>query len=666
MLLGRAQERRVLDTLLDNVRGGQSAVLVLRGEAGVGKSALLQHCARQAAGFRVGRVSGVEAEMELPFAGVHQLCAPFLDRVETLPKPQRDALGVALGLRDGTTPDRFLTALAVLGLLCAVADERPLLCLVDDAQWLDEASGQVLAFVARRLLADAVALVFAVRDPAAAPQLDGLPSLPLAGLGDAQARALLARVIPGRLDDRVRDRLIAETRGNPLALLELPQGISPAHLAGGFRIPEAIDLPRHIEQRYTERIQRLPEATQRLLVLAAAESVGDPALLWRAARQLGLTPAALAPAQDAGLVQIGASVRFRHPLVRSAAYAGAATATRRGVHEALADACDPEADPDRRAWHRALATAAPDEVVAAELERSAGRAQSRGGLAAAAALLERATELTPDPALRADAPCRRGAQAHVRAPGHRAAPPRPGRGGTVERPRSVRAVRLVAGRPPSRRARAVSPPLFLAAARELEPLDPPPPGTRCSTRCPPGSRRSTGAGAASLDVAVAARSAADRSRGARRTSSSALSSSRRRLPAGARSSARGDAFRSTDLPSSDALRQLWLATHAAQASGRRAWESSATGHIALARNAGALSVLPLALSSRIGPAHLLAVSSSPPPSLIEEVDAVTAAIGGGLPPYGELTLRRLAGTRPRRRADPCRPGRAETRGDAWG
>jgi hypothetical protein len=360
VLLGRAGERQAFDRLLENVRGGQSAVLVVRGEAGVGKTALLHYCAWQASGFRVARIGGVEAEMELPFAGLHLLCAPMLARLEALPEPQRDALCVALGLSSGDAPDRFLVALAVLSLLSAVAEERPLLCLVDDAQWLDGASGQVLGFVARRVLAESVALVFAVREPVSTHELEGLPELPLAGLDDEDARALLARAIPGRLDAPIRDRIVAETRGNPLALLELPRGMSAAELAGGFELPRAGDLPGHLEEHYLRRVDALPDATQRLMLLAAADPVGDATLVWRAAQSLGIATTALEPAKAAELLEIGAGVRFHHPLVRSAVYRSASPEDRQEVHGALAEVSDPEVDGDRRAWHRALAAAGPD------------------------------------------------------------------------------------------------------------------------------------------------------------------------------------------------------------------------------------------------------------------------------------------------------------------
>ena len=396
-LLGRASEREVLDGLLARVREGESAVLVIRGEAGIGKTAMLRYAARHASGFRVAQVTGVEAEMELPFAGIHQLCAPLLDQLDGLPQPQREALNVALGVASGDVPERFLIGLAVLGLLSAAAEQRPLLCLVEDAQWLDAASGMVLGFVARRLLAESVAMVITVREPTVRRDFDGLPELLLHGLPEEDARTLLMRAVPIRLDVRVRDRIVGETRGNPLALVDLPRSMSASELEGGFGLLPATDLPRHIEDHYLRQAGELPEPTQRLLLLAAAEPVGDATLVWRAADRLGVERSSLAPAEDAQLVEIGTRVRFRHPLVRSAVYRAANSSQRRVAHRALAEATDPDTDPDRLAWHRAHAAVGVDEDVAADLERSADRARGRGGAAAAAAFLAHAVELTPDP-----------------------------------------------------------------------------------------------------------------------------------------------------------------------------------------------------------------------------------------------------------------------------
>jgi DNA-binding CsgD family transcriptional regulator len=404
MLWGRGRQCQVLDGLLAEVRAERSRVLVVRGEAGIGKTSLLGYAAKTAQDFQVARAEGVGAEMELPFAALHQLCGPMLDRLDRLPGPQGEALGVAFGLWAGSAPDRFLVGLAALGLLSEAAADQPLLCLVDDAQLMDQASAQVLAFVGRRLDAESVALLFGTRDPAGAGSLAGLPGLLVPGLSDADARALLASALPGRLDERVRDRIIAESDGNPLALLELPGAVTTAELAGGFGIRAARPLAGRIERSFQQRVRPFPKVTRFLLLLAAAEPTGDPALLWRAAGILGISADAAAPAEDDGLLTVADKVTFRHPLVRSAVYQAAPAADRRRAHRALAEATDPGTAPDRRAWHRAQAAAGADEDIAAELERSAGRAQARGGFSAAAAFLERAAGLTPDQA-------RRGARA---------------------------------------------------------------------------------------------------------------------------------------------------------------------------------------------------------------------------------------------------------------
>lgn len=400
-LLGRQRECEMLDDLLSSTRANDGAALLLHGVAGVGKSTLLDYLASKAGDCTVIRSTGVESEMELPYAGLHQFCAPLLAHLPALPGPQREALGVAFGLVAGEVGNKFLVGLAVLSLMSEAATERPLVCVLDDAQWFDSTSAQLLAFVARRLVAEPIAMVFAVREPHRVAVLDGLPHLAVEGLDITDARALFDAVVPGRVDEHVRNRFIAETRGNPLALLELPRSTSVAALAGGFAPPVAAPLSGWIEQSFLQRVQRLPVDSQRLLLLAAAESVGDAALLWRAAAALGVGPSAATAATAEGLIEVGVSVRFCHPLVRSAVYRSADATERSEIHRALGEATDPVADPDRRAWHLAHAISAPDEEVAAELERSAERAKKRGGNAAAAAFLKRATELTPSPGRRA-------------------------------------------------------------------------------------------------------------------------------------------------------------------------------------------------------------------------------------------------------------------------
>ena len=401
-LLDRVRERGVLEQLVADVRSGRSHVLVLRGEAGVGKTALLRHVPTTTDGCQIAWATGVENEMELAFAGLHSLCTPWLDRLGVLPEPQREALSTAFGLSSGPPPERFLVGLAVLSLLADVAEEQPVVCIVDDAQWLDQVSSQTLAFVARRLLAERVGFVFSVRGLGADDTFTGLPELLVEGLATDDARQLLDLTIPGVLDEQVKARILDETRGNPLALMQLPRGLTPAELAGGFGLTNTRPLTSRIEQSFLQQVRALPRDTQLLLLTAAAEPLGDVSLLWRAAEFLGIGAEAAQPAEADGLIEFGTRVRFPHPLVRSAIYRASDPRDRVDVRHALADATDPVLDPDRRAWHRAHATTMPDETVAEAMVRSADRARARGGLAATAAFLQRATELTPDPATRAD------------------------------------------------------------------------------------------------------------------------------------------------------------------------------------------------------------------------------------------------------------------------
>ncbi|WP_308165084.1 helix-turn-helix transcriptional regulator [Nocardia noduli] len=469
-LVGRRSECAVLDQMIAAVRTGESRVLVVHGAPGVGKSALLRYLESSATGVRGLHAVGAESEMELAFATLHQLCLPLLDRLEQLPAPQRDALETVFGMRAGTPPERFLVGLAVLSLLSDASEGGPLLCVVDDAQWMDQASAQVLAFVARRLLAESVALVFAARGRSR--DLLGLPELEVAGLDKSDAYTLLDSATPSRLDHHIRDRIVAEAGGNPLALLELPRERSVTQLAGGFGLLHTDTLPNRLEQSFLARIEGLPEHSRLLLLIAAAEPVGDPALVWCAAEKLGVTPAtALDDATD-GLLSFDVRVTFRHPLVRSAVYRSAADHDRRAVHLALAEVTDPLADPDRRAWHLASATADPDESVAAELARSADRAQARGGLAAAAAFLQRSVALTIDIPLRAERAVA-AADASVRAGDLDAARRYVDLAELDARSELLSArTQLVRGRI----AHAAgfnheAPPMLLAAARRLEPFD---------------------------------------------------------------------------------------------------------------------------------------------------------------------------------------------------
>jgi AAA ATPase domain len=397
VLLGRTRESSQLEGLLAQPRPGGSGVLVLRGEPGIGKTDLLEHAISSVPARRVVRTVGVESEAELAFAALQQLCSSSLDLLEELPRPQRDVLSVAFGLQEGAGgagAERFLVGLATLSLFSRMAEKQPLICVIDDAQWLDRESAQALAFVARRLMSEPIVMFFATCQYH--DELAGLPELLVTGLKDEDAAELLSSVVPGPVSPTVRSRIIAETRGNPLALLELPRGQTPTELAVGFGGRTEGSLPRRIEETFGRRISRLSLETQRLLLVAAADHLGDTEKVWRAANILGIPAEAAGPANEAELLDIAAEVRFRHPLVRSAVYRLAPYRERQRVHHALADATDPVVDPDRHAWHVAAATTWPDEVVAGELERSAGRAHQRGGCAAAAALLERSGELTPD------------------------------------------------------------------------------------------------------------------------------------------------------------------------------------------------------------------------------------------------------------------------------
>lgn len=402
MLQGRRDECELLDGLIEAIRAGQGRSLVVTGAPGVGKTALLDYLVAHALDCQVVRMTAIQSEMELAFAGLHQLCSPMLNRLDALPEPQRKALGTIFGLRFGEPPDRFLVGLATLNLLAEVANHQPLVCVIDDAHWLDTASLHALTFAARRMLAEPIAVVFAARKGLRTGDFDGIAALPVEGLREYDARALLKSVLPGPVDERVVDRIVAEARGIPLALLELPLRLTPTQLASGFGRQGAEVAPASVEDSYAESVRELPADVRRLLVLAAAEPIGDPVLLWRAAEMLGISVSVAGPAQASGLVQFGTKIQFRHPLVRSAAYRSASAEELREVHAALAAVTDPAVDPDRRAWHTSQAVPGPDEEVAAELERSAGRAQARGGLAAAAAFMDRAVELTVAPARRTE------------------------------------------------------------------------------------------------------------------------------------------------------------------------------------------------------------------------------------------------------------------------
>jgi DNA-binding CsgD family transcriptional regulator len=649
-LLGRRTERAALDRLLAEVRAGQSRTLVLRGEAGAGKTALLDYLHKQASGFRVARAVGVESEMELAFAGLHQLCTPLMSALDGLPGPQRDALGRVLGLSAGEAPGRLQVGLSVLGLLSDVAEELPLVCLVDDAQWLDQASAQALTFVARRLLAEPVAMVFAVREPGGERQWRGLPVLRVEGLSSADARALLDSVVRWPLDEQVADRIVAETRGNPLALLELPRGVSAAELAGGFGLPAVGPIARSIERSFLRRFESLPVKSQRLLLAAAAEPTGDVTLLWRAAEWLGVGPDAAAPAEAAGLIELGARVCFRHPLLRAAVYRAVAAPGRREVHRALGAVTDPGADPDRRAWHRARAAAGPDEAVAGELERSAGRAQGRGGVAAAAAFLQLSAELTADPALR-------GARALAAARAKFAAGAPDGAYellamaelGWLDELQRAELARLRAQLAFAERRGSEAPRLLLDAAKKLGPLA-------------SGLARETylealgaaifagrlGRGPTVREMAEAARTAAPPAQPPR-PMDLLLDGAATRLTEGYVASlpplrrALDTLRRDAGSSEADIMDWLWLACPVApepialELWDDAAWHQLAAHAVGLAREAGALAVLPVALRYRAA-VHVQAGEFGAADGLIEEADAITAATGNPSMRYPSLML----------------------------
>ena len=472
-LVGRAEECAALDRLLADALGGVSRVVVLRGEAGVGKSALLAHVSSKAGGWSVASAVGVESEAELAFSGLHQLCAPMLDRLDRLPRPQKIALEIVFGLDAGPPPDRFLVALATLTLLAETAEQQPLICLVDDAHWLDAASAQIVGFVARRLLAERIAMVCAARTDLGDHALTGLPELLVSGLGASDARALLLENVHGPLDAVVCDQIVAESHGNPLALLELPRTWDHADLAGGFGFPASRPVAGKIERSYSRRLRELPADTRLLLLAAAAEPQGDPVLLHRAAEALDLDLAAADPAVDARLLVVGRRIEFAHPLVRSAAYRSASVDDRQRVHLALAEATDAETDPDRRAWHRACATLGPSEDVAAELERSAGRAQARGGLAAAAAFLQRAVALTEEPARRVDRSLSAAqASLHAGAFDEALGLAAGAEAGALDELQRARVGRIRGHIAFASGLGREAPPVLLAAARQLEAVDP--------------------------------------------------------------------------------------------------------------------------------------------------------------------------------------------------
>ena len=641
MLLDRLAERVALGRLLEAARGGGSAALVVHGEAGVGKTALLEDAIASAADMRIARVAGIESEMELAYAALQQLCARMLGGLDRLPDPQRQALGVVFGLRAGEPPDRFLVGLAALSLLAEAARKQPLLCVIDDAQWLDQASAQALGVVARRLLGEPVALVVAAREPGM--EFRGLPELLVGGLDEADARDLLGTVISRPLDEQVRMRFIAETRGNPLALLELPRALTPADLDGGLEVGAAPGLLGRLEETFRRRLEALPQATQRLLLVAAAEPTGDPALVWRAAGRLGTGMEAAVPEAE-GLLTIGRRVIFRHPLVRSAAYRAASLEERRAAHRALASATDPSADPDRRAWHRAQATAGPDEDVAAELEQSAGRAQARGGFAAAAAFLERSAALTPSPGRRAERALA-AATAKYQAGAFDAAlrllaAAEAGPLDELQRARSD----LLRGQIAFASSRGSdAPPLLLKAARRFEPLDLRLARETYLQALSAALFVSSLARAANLyEVAEAAR-AAPSPPGSPRAADLLLDGTAVLItegyPAGAPMLKRAvSAFRAGEISPEEGLRWLWQACLSAGLIWDfDSWQVLADRQIKVARDAGAVTALPLAVNMR-AIQHLFVGEFAAATSLVAELESVSQAIGISVARHAALGL----------------------------
>jgi DNA-binding CsgD family transcriptional regulator len=647
MLIGRDAERARLGQLVKAARGGHSAVLVISGAPGVGKTALLDHAVESAAGLRVARVAGVEPEMELAYAALQQLLSPMLDLADRLPGPQRDALEVALGLKAGPTPDRFLVGLAALSLLSGAAAEQPMLCVVDDVQWLDRASAQALGFVARRLLAEPIALLFATTDQCC-EDLTGLPELAVGGLSAGDARALLESVARGPVDERVLDRVIAETHGNPLALLELPQMLSLGTFTGGFEEGCLPGLSGQIEKSFQQRFDALPADTRQLVRVAAAEPTGDPVLLWRAAGLLGIGPGAHAAAEEAGLLKIGERVVFRHPLVRSAVYRTTPPEVRRAVNGALADATDPLIDPERRAWHRAQAALGPDEDVAAELDRRAGCARARGGWAAAAAFLQRSAELTIDPAQRAErtlaaASAKYEAGALETAEGLLIA----AQAWPLDDLQSARLDLLHARIAFTSSRGSDAPALFLKAARDFEPIDLQlaretylealTAALFAGRLATAGDLREVAQAARALPPACQPPSAAELmlyGMALLVTESSAAA-----VPVLERAVA---AFLSAELPDEEALR-WWPAPHAAVL----VWDYESVDVMSerlaeIARNVGALTMVPIGLAIRTF-VHLFKGEFGEACSLAAEVKSVSEATNSSFLPFGAIALAAFQG-----------------------
>lgn len=654
MLRGRADECRALQDLISAASQGGSQVLVLRGEAGAGKTALLDYTVGLATGFRCVRLAAIESDMELAFAGLHQLCAPLMAHLDELPTPQSNALKVAFGVGVGPTPDRFLVGLAVLSLVAAAAERQPLLCVIDDAQWLDRVSLQTLGFVARRLLAEPVAIVFAVRDPGA-EVLAGLPELSVGGLSDAEARELLDALLVTKIDPRVRDRIVAETRGNPLALREVARSAS-ADPGGFWSATTARPAARQVEEGFVRRITALPEQTRMLLLAAAADSLGDATLFLRVAAKLGIPVDALAPAEAAGLLEFGPRMRFQHPLIRSAAYRAADLDDRRAVHRALAEATDAQSDPDRRAWHAANAASGPDDEVADALERSAARAYRRGGVAAAATFLERATILTADPLVRGSRAIAAAATKREAALADAAhellALAESGPLTALQRAQIVRMRAQMAfagsrsgaaGAPSTDEAAA----LLLAAATGLDHLDDAlARETYVEALAAAMYAGRLGQPARVRTIAEAARAAVHRAVGSGRPIDLLLSGLTQRILDGPGSGSQ-DLRRALELWNVDVHGNEGTAVHwpfpiAQESAAHEMWDDAvlqqiATEMVRRARETGALAVLPPALAFRAG-VYVYTGDLSAAAALLDEANAITASTGDSPVKYHSLTL----------------------------
>jgi DNA-binding CsgD family transcriptional regulator len=647
-LVDRRDERRTLDLLVQSLRDGQSRALAVLGEPGIGKTALLDYVSENASGCRVERIAGFQSEMELPFAAVRQLCVPFLDRIGQLPAPQRDALETAFGLGEKPPGDRFLAGLAVLELMADAAEELPLLCLVDDQQWLDFASAQVLSFAARRLGSESIGMIFAARQPD--QHLAGLPELSVTGLPAQDAAALLESVLPGRLDSRIRDQIVAETRGNPLALLELTRGMTPAELAFGLELPGAVPLSGEVEESFRHTVCALPDDARLLLMLAAAEPTGDPVLMRQAAAILGISGDAVELASEAGLVEVGDRVRFRHPLVRSAAYRAGSGKERQLVHQSLADVTDRGHDAERYAWHLAQAAAAPSEEIALELGRAAELALARGCLAAAGAYLQRAVALSADPSRRTDRAIM-AAQGKIRNGAFDTAAgllsiAQNGRVSDLQQAR-IDLVKAQLAHVTNRGGDA--PALLLQAARRLESVDA---GLARATYLDAISAaafagRFAADGGGIPDIARAA-AAAPRAPGSQAADllfeaiTDSYTDGARAMPAGLRPAL---ASFGADMSPDEQLRWIWVACMAAmRLLDDEQWDIISARHLRLAREAGALAELPLALNSRTT-VLVFAGQFRAAHALADEAEAAQKAIRSNMAPYGALALAALRGDR---------------------